>query len=202
MFLLFVFLSTTRSDRWSDTLWQLVQSPHTHKNRETAGNSKNNEHTCIDLLFLSILNSSSYTKSPSDLKHIQSPLLNLHKDIKILLGDARTGMPPGMPGGAMYVQRFDDSLNSALLSFTLDNRLATTRFTQQHGFWLATMHRGCPRKGKRKLRTSWRKGVRWLARMLCIVWEDQCRGVLFFSKGRVSLCAYSRPTAQLPLKMG
>ena len=28
--------------------------------------------------------------------------------------DARTGMPPGMPGGAMCVQRFDDSLNSAI----------------------------------------------------------------------------------------
>ncbi|KAF2478424.1 hypothetical protein BDY17DRAFT_258951, partial [Neohortaea acidophila] len=26
----------------------------------------------------------------------------------------RTGMPPGMPGGAMCVQRFDDSLNSAI----------------------------------------------------------------------------------------
>ena len=28
--------------------------------------------------------------------------------------DARTGMPPGVPGGAMCVQRFDDSLNSAI----------------------------------------------------------------------------------------
>ena len=28
--------------------------------------------------------------------------------------DARTGIPPGMPGGAMCVQRFDDSLNSAI----------------------------------------------------------------------------------------
>ena len=28
--------------------------------------------------------------------------------------DARTGMPPGMPGGAMCVRRFDDSLNSAI----------------------------------------------------------------------------------------
>ncbi len=28
--------------------------------------------------------------------------------------DARTGMPPGMPGGAMCVQRLDDSLNSAI----------------------------------------------------------------------------------------
>jgi hypothetical protein len=28
--------------------------------------------------------------------------------------DARTGMPPGMPGGAMCVQRFDDSRNSAI----------------------------------------------------------------------------------------
>ncbi len=30
------------------------------------------------------------------------------------VNDARTGMPPGMPGGAMCVQRFDDSLNSAI----------------------------------------------------------------------------------------
>jgi hypothetical protein len=28
--------------------------------------------------------------------------------------DARTGIPPGIPGGAMCVQRFDDSLNSAI----------------------------------------------------------------------------------------
>ena len=28
--------------------------------------------------------------------------------------DARTGVPPGMPGGAMCVQRFDDSLSSAI----------------------------------------------------------------------------------------
>src|SRR4051794_11553669 len=28
--------------------------------------------------------------------------------------DARTGMPPGIPEGAMCVQRFDDSRNSAI----------------------------------------------------------------------------------------
>ena len=28
--------------------------------------------------------------------------------------DFRTGMPPGIPEGAMCVQRFDDSLNSAI----------------------------------------------------------------------------------------
>jgi hypothetical protein len=28
--------------------------------------------------------------------------------------DARTGMPPGIPGGAMCVRRLDDSLNSAI----------------------------------------------------------------------------------------
>ena len=28
--------------------------------------------------------------------------------------DARTGMPPGIPGGAMCVQRLDDSRNSAI----------------------------------------------------------------------------------------
>jgi hypothetical protein len=31
-----------------------------------------------------------------------------------VLHDARTGMPPGIPRGAMCVQRFDDSLNSAI----------------------------------------------------------------------------------------
>ena len=31
-----------------------------------------------------------------------------------MLDDARTGMPAGMPAGAMCVQRFDDSLNSAI----------------------------------------------------------------------------------------
>ena len=30
------------------------------------------------------------------------------------VNDARTGMPPGMPRGAICVQRFDDSLNSAI----------------------------------------------------------------------------------------
>ena len=30
------------------------------------------------------------------------------------LNDARTGMPNGIPKGAMCVQRFDDSLNSAI----------------------------------------------------------------------------------------
>ena len=31
-----------------------------------------------------------------------------------VFNDARTGMPPGIPEGAMCVQRFDDSLNSAI----------------------------------------------------------------------------------------
>jgi hypothetical protein len=35
----------------------------------------------------------------------------LHEDV---FDDARTGMPPGIPEGAMCVQRFDDSLNSAI----------------------------------------------------------------------------------------
>ncbi|KAF2240171.1 hypothetical protein BU26DRAFT_353566, partial [Trematosphaeria pertusa] len=30
------------------------------------------------------------------------------------VNDARTGMPHGIPRGAMCVQRFDDSLNSAI----------------------------------------------------------------------------------------
>ncbi len=32
----------------------------------------------------------------------------------MVVNDSRTGMPPGMPEGAMCVQRFDDSLNSAI----------------------------------------------------------------------------------------
>jgi hypothetical protein len=32
----------------------------------------------------------------------------------MVFNDARTSMPPGIPGGAMCVQRFDDSLNSAI----------------------------------------------------------------------------------------
>jgi hypothetical protein len=34
--------------------------------------------------------------------------------LRSLFNDARTGMPPGLPEGAMCVQRFDDSLNSAI----------------------------------------------------------------------------------------
>ena len=30
------------------------------------------------------------------------------------INDARTGMPPGIPEGAICVQKFDDSLNSAI----------------------------------------------------------------------------------------
>ncbi len=37
-----------------------------------------------------------------------------HKPCLRVANDARTGMPPGIPGGAMCVQRFDDSLNSAI----------------------------------------------------------------------------------------
>jgi hypothetical protein len=36
------------------------------------------------------------------------------KWLEVYFNDARTGMPPGIPGGAMCVQRFDDSLNSAI----------------------------------------------------------------------------------------
>ena len=32
----------------------------------------------------------------------------------MVVNDSRTGMPPGIPEGAMCVQRFDDSLNSAI----------------------------------------------------------------------------------------
>src|ERR1700761_2880998 len=41
---------------------------------------------------------------------------NIFKTKQSLNGrnDARTGMPPGIPRGAMCVQRFDDSLNSAI----------------------------------------------------------------------------------------
>jgi hypothetical protein len=37
-----------------------------------------------------------------------------HKPGLMGSNDARTGMPPGIPGGAMCVQRFDDSRNSAI----------------------------------------------------------------------------------------
>jgi hypothetical protein len=37
-----------------------------------------------------------------------------NKVLEVYFNDARTGMPPGIPGGAMCVQRFDDSLNSAI----------------------------------------------------------------------------------------
>ena len=33
---------------------------------------------------------------------------------RVVFNDARTGMPAGVPAGAMCVQRFDDSLNSAI----------------------------------------------------------------------------------------
>ena len=42
--------------------------------------------------------------------------------------DARTGMPPGMPGGAMCVQRFDDSLNSAIhITYRISLRSSSMR---------------------------------------------------------------------------
>ena len=37
-----------------------------------------------------------------------------HQAVLEGLNGARTGVPPGMPEGAMCVQRFDDSLNSAI----------------------------------------------------------------------------------------
>lgn len=37
-----------------------------------------------------------------------------HKPCLRVRNDARTGMPPGIPEGAMCVQRFDDSRNSAI----------------------------------------------------------------------------------------
>ena len=47
---------------------------------------------------------------------------------RIRQGDARTGMPPGMPGGAMCVQRFDDSLNSAIhITYRISLRSSSMR---------------------------------------------------------------------------
>ena len=43
----------------------------------------------------------------------QSPKYFL-RGIELVVNDSRTGMPSGMPKGAMCVQRFDDSLNSAI----------------------------------------------------------------------------------------
>jgi hypothetical protein len=36
------------------------------------------------------------------------------RGLETVVNDSRTGMPPGMPEGAMCVQRFDDSLDSAI----------------------------------------------------------------------------------------
>ena len=42
--------------------------------------------------------------------------------------DARTGMPPGIPEGAMCVQRFDDSLNSAIhITYRISLRSSSMR---------------------------------------------------------------------------
>ena len=42
--------------------------------------------------------------------------------------DARTGMPPGIPGGAMCVQRLDDSLNSAIhITYRISLRSSSMR---------------------------------------------------------------------------
>jgi hypothetical protein len=42
--------------------------------------------------------------------------------------EARTGMPPGIPGGAMCVQRFDDSLNSAIhITYRISLRSSSMR---------------------------------------------------------------------------
>ena len=51
-----------------------------------------------------------------------------HKPLLEGSNDARTGMPPGMPGGAMCVQRFDDSLNSAIhITFRVSLRSSSIR---------------------------------------------------------------------------
>jgi hypothetical protein len=42
--------------------------------------------------------------------------------------DAQTGMPPGMPEGAMCVRRFDDSLNSAIhITYRISLRSSSMR---------------------------------------------------------------------------
>ena len=47
---------------------------------------------------------------------------------RALTGDARTGMPPRVPGGAMCVQRFDDSLNSAIhITYRISLRSSSMR---------------------------------------------------------------------------
>jgi hypothetical protein len=44
-----------------------------------------------------------------------------------VVNDARTGMPPGVPRGAMCVQRFDDSLNSAIrITYRISLRSSST----------------------------------------------------------------------------
>ena len=45
----------------------------------------------------------------------------------MVCNDARTGMPIGMPKGAMCVQRFDDSLNSAIhITYRVSLRSSST----------------------------------------------------------------------------
>ena len=52
--------------------------------------------------------------TPLHFKPLEEPECSTHKPCLKINNDARTGMPPGMPEGAICVQRFDDSRNSAI----------------------------------------------------------------------------------------
>ena len=50
------------------------------------------------------------------------------RELERYCNDARTGMPLGIPRGAMCVQRFDDSLNSAIhITYRISLRSSSKR---------------------------------------------------------------------------
>ena len=89
---------------------------------------------------------------------------------------ARTGVPPGMPRGAMCVQRFDDSLNSAIhITYRISLRsssmpeprdpllkvlfyFASAQTTIFKEIFLRVFRRGSPRRSKVKKPQGARKG--------------------------------------------
>ena len=122
-----------------------------------------------------------------------SPLRNAgtdaqHQAVLERCNDARTGMPFGMPKGAMCVQRFDDSLNSAihttyrislrsssmpeprdpLLKVLISNCVCFAQTTQlPQSVWLGVHRRASPpRKQKRCLYT--RAGVIFVSSSLWV----------------------------------
>ena len=72
--------------------------------------------------------------------------------------DARTGMPPGIPGGAMCVQRLDDSLNSAIhISYRISLRSSSMPEPRDPLLKVLTNLASCLRL---QLQTAFRGGLR------------------------------------------